>query len=249
MGKAYFGINSIEGSLDKNKGCEKAPSFLSKLFNVKIKEFVLTKNDIEAQQTEIYAQAKQIFCENTFGQQIFFGGTHDITFSLFKAFKENNSSAKLIIFDAHADSDEGLNTVSHEDFVKGLITQKIITKEELLLVGVRDVYPSEQEFFDSLNKISFGELKTDFNLAKEKIIDFIKNDDIYFSFDVDVLNEEIMQATHYHPKEGLTKDQAKELLKIVMLKANAIDLVEFNPDKITLSEDKLIKELFSSFFN
>ena len=46
----FFGIPSSEGALGKNKGCENAPSALAKLFSVEMKEFSLTKNDIELQE-------------------------------------------------------------------------------------------------------------------------------------------------------------------------------------------------------
>jgi len=58
-----------------------------------------------------------------------------------------------------------------------------------------------------------------------------------------------MQATGYYPPEGASKEQAKELLDICFEKAKVFDLVEFNPKKISLNEDKLIFDLFNNYFN
>ena len=142
----FFGISTCEGALGKNKGCELAPNYLAELFAVPVKEFVLSKNDVELQQKEIFENSLKVLESCPEKKVVFFGGTHDITFSTFKAFARVNKESSLLIFDAHADSDEGLSTPSHEDFVRALVNQKIISPENIMLFGLRKVYPSEKDF-------------------------------------------------------------------------------------------------------
>ena len=102
---------------------------------------------------------------------------------------------------------------------------------------------------NKINYLYFEKIQEDFELAKQKVKEFVNTNELYVSFDVDVLDKEIMQATGYFPENGLSKKQTKELLDLIIPKTKAFDLVEFNPIKIKLNEDELIKELFSSFFD
>ena len=252
MEKKYFGIPTDGGAIGKNDGCMHAPKFLFDLFNVKGTLFDLT-GEIEEKQEQVYLHAKEAFKENGGGvvKPILFGGTHDVTGYLFKAFAEKNKNAKLLIFDAHADCEDALPQVTtHEDFVRMLIEKKIIKPQSLMIVGLRKVSEIEKEFLRS-NKIKhfyFEELETSFQTFVKIVGAFASSGELYVSFDVDVLSSEIMKATGYFPEGGLSVDEAKDLLDISFSKAKVFDFVEFNPSKIALNEDVLIKNLFSSFF-
>ena len=250
MNKFYL-VPSVAGALGKNKWCIDAPIFILKLLKEKSIIFSLHKSDIEEIHKEIFCAAINIFQESKKNKCIFLGGTHDITFPLFKAFKQKHKSAKLIIFDAHVDSDEGVSVATHEDFVKALVSQGIIKASDIIIIGVRKIYPSEKRFVKKSGVVIIGEddVHDDINAVKNRIASFIGNGkDLYVSFDVDVLNGGIMQATHYHPLDGLSKKEFLFLASSLIKKAMAVDVVEFNPAKIKLREDKLLKELFSSFF-
>jgi arginase family enzyme len=245
MGKfVFYSIPCIQGSLGKNKGCEKAPDFIFsklKIFPEKL-EFLL--EDIEKQNSQILGHALQTFKEKKL--PFFIGGTHDITFSLFNAFAKSNKNPVLLIFDAHADSDEGTIIPSHEDFVRALVEQKIIAPEKIMIVGLRKIYPSEESFLSKsgVRFILSSVVHSNFSETLKMIQKFINEKDLYVSFDVDCLSNRIMLATHYTPRGGLTEKEAKIFLNEVIPKAKAVDLVEFNPQKITLREDELIQRLF-----
>jgi len=235
----FFGVPTSEGALGKNAGCEKAPAFFAKLFKVEAQEFDLPKGDIDLQQEQIFAQAKKAFASSKGERVCFFGGTHDITFSLFKAFAARSKDAAIVIFDAHADCDEGLSTVSHEDFVRALVEQKVAKPENVLIFGARKIFPSEQPFIEKSGvKISSSEKFLEDFLSKHK--------KIYFSFDVDVLDPSIMSATHYLENGGLSLDKAKSLVGMIMAckGVSALDIVEFNPSKALASDKKTLSELF-----
>ena len=240
----FFSVSSSEGALGKNAGCEKAPAFLANLFGVQPQEFDLPKGDIDAQQGQILLQAKKALASAKGERVAFFGGTHDITFSIFKAFAARSKEAALVVFDAHADCDEGLSTVSHEDFIRALVEQKIVKAENVLLFGVRKVFPSEQPFLEQ----SGVKVSSSSNFLAE----FLKrHKKIYFSFDVDVLDPSVMSATHYLEKGGLMFEPAKKLVAEVLAceGVSAIDIMEFNPSKASKGDAGALRELFGEHFS
>ena len=244
-GYSFYGVPTSEGALGKNKGCEEAPDFLAKLFGVKAENFELGRG-VEKQHTQILGHAERVIKKKSF----FIGGTHDITFPLFKAFAKAHKNPSLLIFDAHADSDQGTKVPSHEDFVRALVEQKIVAPENVLIVGLRKIYPSEKKFLgESGVRFILEETIHEFpQSAKELVSQFVGlAENLYVSFDVDVLSEKIMHATHYRPKGGLTEPEAKILLEAALPKAEAIDLVEFNPKNMKKKEGKLILKLFGVF--
>ena len=252
MKQKYFGVPMDAGAIEKNDGCKKAPKFLFDAFNVTGELFSL-EGELEKKQDQVYLQAKEIFKNINFMQDlpIFFGGTHDITGFLVKGFAEHVAEPKLLIFDAHADCEDALSSVTtHEDFVRMLIEKKIIKPQNLMIVGLRKVSDIEKEFLKE-NKIKhfyFEEVEKSLGLFLKMIEAFCLGGDLYISFDVDVLHNNLMRATGYFPDGGFDRSQIGELLKICFSKAKAFDLVEFNPDKITLDEGKLLEKLFFSLF-
>jgi arginase family enzyme len=238
----FFGICSDFGALGKNNGCASAPEYLMKLFGVEGTSFSPNSKDVDEAQKEIFAFASRIdFSKKSF----IFGGTHDITFSLVKAFAEKNKNPSLLIFDAHADCEDSIGSVTHEDFVRFIVEEKILLPKNIFIVGLRDVSSIEKQFL-SENKIAHTYFsKITFEETLSLVKNFVsKSKELYISFDADVLDSKIMQATGYAPKGGFSLGEAKNLLNECFSKALAFDLVEFNPQKIKLGENKLLKELF-----
>jgi len=250
MKKMYFGIASDEGAIGKNDGCSKAPEFLLDLFKVKGNLFSLS-GEIEEKHNQIYLEAKEVF-EKVPGGIVptFFGGTHDLTGFTFKAFSEKYEDVKLLIYDAHADCEDAISVTTHEDFVRMLIENNIVEPENLMIVGLRKVSDIEKEFLKKhkIKHFYFEELNEAFHVFTKLIEVFVKGSKLYISFDVDMLDSKIMKATGDFPDFGFSEEQTKELLELVIPRARAIDLVEFNPDKITLNEDKLLFRLFNKYF-
>jgi len=241
----YFGVPFSIGAMEMNNDCDKAPAFFSQLFKKKVEILATNKKDIDEIHDSIYLFAKKAFAGEVKAaeKRIFFGGTHDITAFIFKAFSEQNKKPKLLILDAHADCEDLLGSVSHEDFAKFLVRNKIVKKENIMIVGLRKVSKIEKIFLkrNMIKHFYYGE-KTDVMLKAIK--KFVSVGQIYLSFDVDMLNSEIMKATGYFPNGGFYQEETKKMLNLCVPVAKAIDIVEFNPIKANEKEKKLIKELF-----
>ncbi len=246
-------IPSSQGSLDKNLGCENAPEILCGELGIDGEEVKVISSDIETTDKNVYTKAKEVIGKKPF----FIGGDHSITYSLFKAFSENFENSSLIVFDAHADAMKGIKPVSHEDMNRELIDDKLLEKEKLLLVGVRKIWEQEQEFLEENNvqKINSREILGDFENAKNELKNFVsKQNHIYLSVDLDVLDPKIFPATGYLEKRGLSVEQLLELIGVVFSsgKVGAADLVEFNPEKDEdgkglIAAKKVAKKIIQSF--
>jgi len=230
-------VPSSQGSLDKNLGCELTPGILCKGKEAETVDVV--QSDIEATDQAIYSKAKEVIHQ----KPIFIGGDHSITYSLFKAFSESFENASLIIFDAHADCTSFFKPVSHEDMNKVLIEEGLLEKKKLLIIGIRKIWDEEKPFLEK-NKIQLiysKEIHENLEKAKEKLKKFLEEQkNIYVSFDIDGLDPSIAPGTGYCEENGLTEQEAFDLLEQVLNsgKVKASDLVEINPklDK----EDKTI---------
>ncbi|GAG19205.1 unnamed protein product, partial [marine sediment metagenome] len=77
---------------------------------------------------------------------IIIGGDHSITYACFKAFSKKFQNPGLIIFDAHPDLVNDFSPPTHEDFLRVLIKEGHLKKENIVLVGTRNWHSNEQEF-------------------------------------------------------------------------------------------------------
>tara|TARA_Y100000034_G_scaffold32612_1_gene40045 strand:- start:8509 stop:9294 length:786 start_codon:yes stop_codon:yes gene_type:complete len=214
------------GCLGKNIGCEKAPKAI-----LEGKEFQVL--DIDNQNiistNEVLGNAEG---------DIFIGGDHSITYSLFKGFSKDKENIGLVIFDAHPDCVNNFSPPTHEDFLKVLIEEEIVKPENVLIIGLRKIDEIEQKFLDQKN-IKYV-LAKDLENEKEiyhsidKIREFVeKLDSWYLSIDIDVLNPKEAPGTGYIEEGGMNFDQLFILLEHIKHfgKLWRIDLVEVNPDK------------------
>jgi len=226
------------GSMDKNKGCEKAPDAI--LRDVNAIRVEITGNEDE--------NLKKI--EKTEGY-IFLGGSHSITYGLFKGMKGNNKG--LLIFDAHVDADFYTNTVTHEDFVRKLVEEGSLKKENLIYVGVRKIYNNELKFLKE-NKIKYFDMDKIFDLGVKEACDCVMEScrdfsDLHVSIDIDVLDPSCAPGTGYLESGGLLSRELFYFLKRLKLLKNLrrADIVEVNPDKdvneITVKTARKILEI------
>src|SRR3989344_6347135 len=118
-------VFSSQGSLGKNIGCEKAPDFILNELK-KINHKIIDVSEVKINKNNIDETNKNI--EKKEGD-IFLGGDHSITYSLFKGFAKKNENYGLLIFDAHPDCALYIKSVSHEDFVRKLVDEGILDKK------------------------------------------------------------------------------------------------------------------------
>ena len=218
-------VKSYLGSLNKNKGTEKAPDLILKGLkgNFEIEE-VQENNNIDELNKKL---------EDSEGD-IFIGGDHSITYPLFKGLKGENKG--LIIFDAHPDCDNYTNTVTHEDFVKKLIDENHLKKENLILIGLRSYCNNEVKFLKE-NKIKYYTQEKIFDIGIKEVTDIVMEiansfSCLYISIDIDVLDPCYAPGTGYLEPAGLSTLELIYILKKLKLLKNLkrVDLVEVNPD-------------------
>lgn len=226
-------VCSSQGSLGKNVGCEKGPESILRTFFEKkdspkkkiiIDEVKINPNNIDETNKNI---------EKATGD-IFLGGDHSITYSLFRGLARGENNIGLLIFDAHPDCALYVKSVSHEDFVRKLADEGVLGKKNLVYVGVRKSGNSEIEFLKDIKTISIKEVHEDIEKVKNELITFFKKfKKFYLSIDIDVLDPKSAPGTGYLEPNGLEINELVYLIsKMKTLKnLKRIDLVEVNPLK------------------
>ncbi len=224
-------IPSSQGSLGKNIGCEKGPEAILKTFLKKKVLSTIEIGEVKVNSNNIDETNKNI--EKAPGD-IFLGGDHSVTYSLFKGFAKKNENYGLLIFDAHPDCAFYVKSISHEDFVRKLVDEGILDKRNLVYVGVRKSGEAEIEFLNDVKTISVQEVRDNIENVKNDLITFFKKlKKFYLSIDIDVLDPKFAPGTGYLEQNGL---DIKELIYLVsgvrkLKDLGRIDLVEVNPVK------------------
>ncbi|MFH1210724.1 MAG: arginase family protein [archaeon] len=231
-------VGTSQGSLGKNLGTEKAPDkIVEALKNIfvneqgrtlfyEIDEIVVNPSNIEETNERIFEKEGDIFI----------GGDHSITYSLFKKVVQKNSNAGIIMFDAHPDCENNFAPPSHEDFIQTLIEEGSLKKENVILVGIRNMDKKEQIYIKD-KRITFYTMK-DLRENMEETCDMImerarKFDALYISIDIDVVDPSQAPGTGYIEPAGM---QARDLIyfiqRLKILKnLKRADIVEVNPQK------------------
>ena len=225
-----------EGSMNKNKGTELAPSVLCKGLKSTI---VKISKDIDQTYKNI---------ELTNGD-LYIGGDHSITYSTFKSFSKKYKNPALIILDAHPDAEVYTQTHTHEDFVRKLVDEKYLKKQNLIYIGLRNISKNEKQF---LKQVTWFKSETKLEKIKEAIIKLSnKCDAIYLSVDTDVIDSKYYKSTGYPEKQGLTPTKFFKILNLIKnLNIKKIDLIKYNPLLDKKKKDlelvkKILKELLS----
>lgn len=235
-----------KGALGKNDGCEKAPdAIVETLVNEIWSKEDGSKIVFEIDEAKDNLESKE--------GDIFIGGDHSISYSLVKGFAKRNKNIGLVVFDAHPDVYKQHKTVTHQDWVKFLVEEKIVKSENIILIGLRASDPSEIKWLKD-NKIKFFtaadvyESVEDVCKSIERLGKRVKA--LYLSIDIDVLDPAFAPGTGYREPGGLsTRDLLYFVKRIRKLKSHkASDLVEVNPlmdnKNITVkSAAKIIGEL------
>ncbi len=213
------GVNGLGVTGGTVKGAE----ILSKKFNTEKLE--LDNSNIEEQQNKIYNFIKQ----RLDNKLIIIGGDHSISFPIGKTFMENSKNPFLIIFDAHADCDFTNREPTHEEWLRALI-EAGFPPGCVLLIGLRKTWEVDEKFLEE-NKIKIFSCK-EIKSAYDYILERAEEKEIYISFDIDVFDSAVVNATGYPEQNGLTEEQGLNLLKkLKNLNIKILDLVEFNPEK------------------
>ena len=223
------------GSMSKNKGCEKAPDeIIKELKNIEINESLREiKFEVSEVKTSSNLDETNRKIENAHGD-IFIGGDHSITYSLFKSLKSKNKA--LMIFDAHVDLDNYTETPTHEDFLRKLIDESHLSPSNLIIIGARKIWKNELSYIKEkdIRVITMKQLLENGieDTCDTVMENFRQFDELYISIDIDVLDPSVAPGTYYTEPNGLLLSQLLYFLRRLRLLKNIkkIDLVEVNPD-------------------
>jgi len=247
-------VGSSQGSLGKNLGTEKAPDkiveALKNIFlNEEGKSLIYDVDSVEINKSNIEETNQRIFEKEG---DIFIGGDHSITYPLFKAVAQKNRNAGVIMFDAHPDCENNFKPPTHEDFIQVLIEEGTLKKENLILVGIRNMDRKEQQYIKE-KRIKHYTMKGLANMEEtcDTIMETARSfDALYISIDIDIVDPSQAPGTGYIEPAGM---QARDLIyfiqRLKLLKnLKRVDLVEVNPEKdinemTTKLAAKIISEL------
>lgn len=165
------------------------------------------------------------------------GGDHSVTFHSFAAFASCNYDAGLVILDAHVDCMEGTETVTHEDFVRRLVEQKIVPSDRIVFFGTRNMHAQELSFIRQ-HKIKYFDMRRIIELGIEQATDALMESvrqfpKLYLSIDIDFIDPAFAPGTGYIEPGGFSSMEAIHLCKRLSNLKNlaAVDIVELNPAK------------------
>ena len=205
-----------------------------------LEEIHLDNSNLELTNKLIYKNSFESFEEHE--RVVFLGGDHSVSYSLARGFfdfvqheeSENGKKPCLIVFDAHADCMPAMKEPTHEEWLRKLIDDGF-PAENILLVGVRNVWKSERDFLKEkgIRIISIDSIKEDLHHMTDVITEFANGKELYVSLDVDVLDPGFAPATGYIEPGGLSSSDLVYIFhrinKIKSLKG--VDIVEINSEK------------------
>jgi len=228
-------VPSSLGGLDKS-GSEKAPDEIEK----QLKDIWLSedykKDNFTFSKLEFNDNDKEGFVKRLKESQadIFIGGDHSLTYYFFKSFAEKNTG--LVIFDAHPDLFQEFNFPTHGDWLKFLMGENIIKKDNIILVGLRSFHEKEIQFLKE-NKIKFFTMKQIYDNLQDTcdlVMELSRQfDKFYLSIDIDVLDPAFAPGTGYIEPGGLTSRELIYFIQRLKLLKNLkkVDITEVNPNK------------------
>ena len=161
------------------------------------------------------------------------GGEHSITSGCIFPFTKKFKNICLLHFDAHADLRDSYNgeKFSHASAIRRCLDYPNVS---VISFGIRNISKEEIPFLKRNSKrikIFWAKDKSKWDLNKFKR--FIKNKNVYITFDVDGLDSGIMPATGTPEPGGLFWDETLNILKIAAKNSNIVgaDLNELSPIK------------------
>ena len=169
-------------------------------------------------------------------KSLFIGGDHSISIATINAVYE--AGMKIIWMDAHTDINTKKSSKTKNvhgmplAFLTGLQKSKYninLPFNDILYIGIRDIDQYEQDIIDKYN-IKYINCNMNSLLIKKEILDFVGNNKIHLSFDVDVIDSEYFNSVNTPVKNGFNILKIKYILDIIYnyCNINSMDIVEIN---------------------
>jgi arginase len=240
-------------------GVEKTPKLLNCLLKNKNNNFYYVK----CGSTNMYSNLLNLYNMNDKINEpkINIGGDHSMSIATVANSLNKNKDLKVIWFDAHADINTRQSSLTNNyhgmglSFLTGLdkdkkfnYIDKLLPFKNLLYIGVRDVDKFEQNIINehNLNIITVNNIRNDLDKSIKQINNFIGNNKIHISFDVDVMDPSVVYSTGTPVDNGLLLDETIEIFN----KLNDKNLVNMDLTELNLNIGAAIGDKdFDSFSN
>lgn len=194
-------------------------------------------------------------------KQMVIGGDHIVSLgSVLAVMKRVRDRSKIgyVHFDSHADINKFHDSPSNNfhgmylrplfdkfdiKLIDELVPDKIPARNAMF-IGNLDLDPGEEKFIkeNNIKSISRSDLTENKEQALQMFENFINNlEYLHVSFDGDVLDRTIFNATGIPAEDGFMLDEVMDLISIISGHKNlTFDIAEFNPLKKGVEESKKI---------
>lgn len=200
---------------------------------------VTEKSSPEAMVIAVHQTVKKYIHRNKF--VTIFGGEHSISIGTIRAFNECFENLTVLHLDAHADlrKEYDDSTCNHACAV-----YEASQNTNLIQVGIRSMDVSEKEVMNTDKVYYAHELIYD-EYWMDNAIDQM-TDNVFITFDLDVLDPSIMPSTGTPEPSGLLWNETIEFLKKVFQEKNVVgfDMVELCPNPTNKAPDFLAAKLY-----
>jgi agmatinase len=193
----------------------------------------------EAMVNAVHKVTKEYIKRNKF--VTLFGGEHSISIGTIRAFNECFDNLTVLHIDAHADIRKSYNG---SKFNHACAVHEASQTTNLIQVGIRSMDAIEKTFMDE-EKTFFAHDMVNDEYWTDKVIDLM-TDNVFITFDLDVLDPSIMPSTGTPEPGGLFYYETLEFLKQVFEDKNVVgfDIVELCPNKTDRTSDYLAAKLY-----
>ncbi|TXD51754.1 MULTISPECIES: agmatinase [unclassified Polaribacter] len=200
---------------------------------------ITEKSSPEAVVEEVHQTTKKYLNRNKF--VTVFGGEHSISIGTIRAFNECFDNLTVLHIDAHADLRKEYDGSKCNHACAVYEANK---NTNLVQVGIRSMDISEKREMN-LDKVFFAHEMAANEDWIDDVLDQLTNN-IFITFDLDVLDPSIMPSTGTPEPGGLFYYETLEFLKRVFEEKNVVgfDMVELCPNKDEKSSDFLAAKLF-----
>lgn len=160
---------------------------------------------------------------------LMFGGEHTASIGCILAVRERIKNLRVVSFDAHADLRESFDfdRYNHACAMKRVVD--VVGRENLLEIGIRSMAEEEKLFSDRI--IFRFQLRDNFESAKKRLEEFVRNENVYITIDMDAFDPGIAPGVGTPEPDGLLYHEMMGLMKVFKnaKKIVGMDIVELRP--------------------
>jgi len=174
--------------------------------------------------------------------QVVVGGEHSISLGVVRELVKRYPRLSVLHLDAHADLRESYQGTPYSHACAARRISECCT---IVQVGVRSMSKEEADFLASSKIVSISDYEIKQNAQwAEKVIDHL-TDEVYLTFDLDVLNPAIMPAVGTPEPGGLSWYETIGLLRLVSQRKKMVscDVVELCPLSGNVAPDFMAAKL------